>query len=81
MLGYLYEQGSGVKADSAEAVKWYRKSADQNNPDGLFHMGRAYENGIGVKEDWVEAVRGFAKAQSKGMLRGNSCSVVCINSA
>ncbi len=25
VLGYLYEQGNGVKADPAEAAKWYRK--------------------------------------------------------
>ena len=28
-LGLLFQYGLGVKADSAEAVKWYRKSANQ----------------------------------------------------
>ena len=28
-IGMLYDQGLGVKQDHAEAVKWYRKSANQ----------------------------------------------------
>ena len=27
LLGRMYEQGTGVKRDEVEAVKWYRKAA------------------------------------------------------
>ncbi len=66
MLGYLYEQDNGVKADQAEAAKWYRKSADQNNLDGLFNLGRAYENGIGLSKDANQAKTYYSKAAAAG---------------
>ena len=28
-LGFMYQNGQGVAQDYAEAVKWYRKAADQ----------------------------------------------------
>lgn len=31
-LGVMYQYGSGVKQDDFEAVKWYRKAADQGMP-------------------------------------------------
>ena len=32
-LGWCYENGNGVAKDLAEAVKWYRKAAEQGNAD------------------------------------------------
>ena len=32
-LAFLYECGRGVALDLAEAAFWYRKAADQGNPD------------------------------------------------
>jgi uncharacterized protein len=29
----MYQYGEGVPKDDAEAVKWYRKAADQGNSD------------------------------------------------
>ena len=34
MLGYLCEKGLGVTQDHQEALKWYRKSAEQGFCDG-----------------------------------------------
>jgi TPR repeat protein len=30
-LGYCYKNGRGVSKDELEAVKWYRKAAEQGN--------------------------------------------------
>jgi TPR repeat protein len=30
-LGWMYEKGRGVAQNSTEAVKWYRKTAEQGN--------------------------------------------------
>jgi TPR repeat protein len=30
-LGYIYSQGKGVSQDYTEAVRWYRKAADQGD--------------------------------------------------
>jgi len=63
---FFHEKGHGVKAHPAEAVKWYRKAADQNNPDGLYHLGRVYESGIGVTKDLGQAGTYYQKAAAAG---------------
>ena len=35
----MYDNGRGVPKDDAEAVKWYRKAADQGNADALVDLG------------------------------------------
>ena len=32
-LGWMYSQGSGVRKSKAEAIKWYRKAAQQGDSD------------------------------------------------
>lgn len=38
-LGVCYQYGYGVDSNEMEAAKWYKKSASQNNPEGLFNYG------------------------------------------
>ena len=38
--------------DYAEAIKWYRKSADQGNAEGLRSIGNLYAEGEGVEKDF-----------------------------
>jgi tetratricopeptide (TPR) repeat protein len=61
-LGVCYQFGRGVAKDEAEAVKWYRKAAEQGNADAQFNLGLCYANGHGVGKDEVEAVKWFRKA-------------------
>ena len=61
-LGWMYANGYGVKKDEAEAVKWYRKAADQNDADAQRNLGIMYDKGEGVKQDKVEAAKWFRKA-------------------
>ena len=42
-LGCCYESGNGCKQDTAQAVHWYRKAAEQGNKDALFNLGRCYQ--------------------------------------
>ncbi|MBI1206823.1 MAG: hypothetical protein GC191_05985 [Azospirillum sp.] len=57
--------------DMAEALKWFRKAADNGSAIGAYNVGQFYRNGLGVKQDdalaafWYgEAARsGFAPAQ------------------
>ncbi|MDG1499144.1 MAG: tetratricopeptide repeat protein, partial [Planctomycetota bacterium] len=51
-LAFAYFQGQGVLQDYKEAVKWYRKAADQGVADAQFSLGVAYENGQGVLQDY-----------------------------
>jgi len=51
-----------VAKDETEAVKWYRKAAEQNHAVAQHNMGCCYAWGQGVDKNYVEAVRWFRKA-------------------
>jgi TPR repeat protein len=62
----MYSHGPGVPQDYAEALRWYRKAAEQgdaNRQDGLASM---YSHGRGVPQDYAEAVRWYRKAADHG---------------
>jgi TPR repeat protein len=62
-LGAYYERGvGGLPQDNVEALKWYRKTAEQNNALGQYCVGLSYANGSGVPKDYAEAVKWFRKA-------------------
>jgi TPR repeat protein len=50
------------RQDYAEALRWFRKAADQGNADAQFNIGMMYENGEGVTQDYAEALRWYQKA-------------------
>ena len=52
--------------DRTEAVKWYRKAAEQGNADGQNMLGLSYATGAGVTKDSFEAVKWFFKAAEQG---------------
>ena len=39
-MGVCYELGIGVKKDKQEAVKWYRKAAEQGNSSAKNNLRR-----------------------------------------
>ena len=41
-LGRRYDKGEGVAKDQVEAVKWYRKAAEQNYARGQYDLGVCY---------------------------------------
>ena len=77
----------GVKQDHAEAVRWYRKAAEQGDADAQCMLGVAYENGRGVKQDASEAVWWYRKAAEQGLvnvvaaLKRLSAGAVTINAS
>ena len=62
----MHYNGEGVTKDSAEAVKWYRKAAEQGNADGQNLLGLSYYSGEGVAKDLAEAVKWYRKAAEQG---------------
>ncbi len=57
---------SCVPQDYAEAVKWYRKSAEQGNATGQWNIGNTYYFGYGVKRDYAEAMKWYRLAAEQG---------------
>jgi TPR repeat protein len=52
--------------DYAEAMRWYRKAADEDNADAQNKIGALYANGWGMALDYAEAMRWFRKAADQG---------------
>ena len=48
--------------DQVEAVKWYRKAAEQNHAKAQYNLGVCYAHGEGVAKDQVEAAKWYRKA-------------------
>ena len=65
-LGFMYANGQGVPEDYVEAVKWYRKAADQGDASAQYNLGRMVASGQGVRQDYVEAVKWYRKAADQG---------------
>jgi TPR repeat protein len=56
-LGLAYVTGDGVAHDDAEAVKWFRKAADQDDMLGERYLAEMYFKGRGVAADNAEAAK------------------------
>ena len=41
----MYDRGEGVPENDAEAVKWYRKAAEQGLADAQHNLGMMYDKG------------------------------------
>ena len=55
------------KKNYTEAVKWYRKAAEQGHAGAQNNLGVCYENGYGVTKDYYEAVKWYRKAAEQGL--------------
>jgi TPR repeat protein len=54
-LAKLYAEGEGVEQNWVEAVKWYRKAAEQGHDLAQFKVGLSYQIGKGVPQSDTEA--------------------------
>ena len=50
----------------SEAVKWYRKAAEQYNTAAQYNLGMCYELGHGVTQNLQEAIRWYKLGAEKG---------------
>ncbi|MBQ3535764.1 MAG: sel1 repeat family protein [Alistipes sp.] len=58
--------------DYKEAVKWYRKAADQGDAEAQNRLGFCYRRGLGVKQNNTEAVKWYRKAAEQGHAQAQS---------
>jgi TPR repeat protein len=65
-IGWMYENGWGVKQDPEEAAKWYRKAAGRGDYVAQRKVGQIYAGGWGVTRDPEEATKWFRKAADQG---------------
>lgn len=67
-IGAMYQRGLGVPQSDAEAVKWYRRAAENGHPRAQQNLGVMYEEGAGVSQDYVEAAAWYQAAAEQGNL-------------
>lgn len=64
-LGHIYEVGGWCHdedKDITQAIGWYKKAANQNDPAGLYRLAECYLYGEGVPKNHPEGVRLLKKA-------------------
>jgi hypothetical protein len=59
-----------AQGDWAEALKWWRKAADQGYAPAQYAIGFLYCQAWGVPQDYVEALKWFRKAAEQGYASG-----------
>jgi TPR repeat protein len=65
-VGNFFRDGYGVSKDVNEAVKWYRKAAEQGYSIAQYALGLSYENGFGVEKDLGEALKWISESAEQG---------------
>ncbi|MBQ9503251.1 MAG: sel1 repeat family protein, partial [Lentisphaeria bacterium] len=61
-IGYLYENGLGVKKSFPIAIAKYEKAAEHGNSAAMIALGRMLENGIGMTADLAKAAAWYRSA-------------------
>jgi TPR repeat protein len=67
--GIAYYKGRGVSKNLEEAVKWFRKAAEQGGAEAQCSLGVCYTTGEGVAKDTTEAVKWYRKAAEQEYAR------------
>ena len=68
-LGLMYQLGvGGVRKNAREAVGWFRRAADLDDPDGTANLGAAFFKGLGTAKDHQQAVALFRKGAELGSI-------------
>lgn len=63
----MMPRGSNGSAENAvEALKWFRKAADQGNAYAQDYLGFMYSNGRGTSKNEAEAAKWYGKAAAQG---------------
>ena len=73
----FYYGKNGVSKDYAEAVKWYRKAAEQGLARAQTWLGSCYYYGNGISQDYAEAVKWFRKAAEQGDASAQTWLGIC----
>jgi len=61
-IGRMYDEGWGYTMSDVEAVKWYRKAADNGSASGMYNLALMYKGGEGVTQDKVQYEAWLRKA-------------------
>ncbi len=66
LLGSLYANGRGTKANKKKAARWFQAAAELNNADAAFALGEIYLDSRVIKENKKKAAKWFQAAAHHG---------------
>ena len=66
VLGCKYYNGTDVKQSYEDAMKWFIKASNKQDPKAAFYLGCMYLSGIGTEQSYENAANWFRKAVSFG---------------
>jgi TPR repeat protein len=61
-LGWLYQEGQGVRRNSQQARQWWEKAAAAGSMKAMTNLGVLYESGKDVSQDYQQARQWWEKA-------------------
>jgi hypothetical protein len=64
-LGFLYASGCGVTRDDADAVRWYRRAAEQGYAPAQFNLAHMFADGRGCPQSQEQALGWYRKAAQR----------------
>ncbi|UUZ51574.1 sel1 repeat family protein [Massilia sp. B-10] len=64
----MYMEGIGVGKDEGEALRWYKRAADQGNAIAALNLAENYLEGRGAPADSTIAASWFRKAADQGQV-------------
>ena len=75
----MFEMGEDYygKENYVEAVKWYRKAAEQGHALAQATLGVCYLEGTGITPNFTEAAKWFLKAAEQGQVEGQYAMGFC----
>ena len=65
-LGWMYEQGSGLRKDYREALELYLTAARNGLADAQFRAGWMYRHGLGTARDETKAAHWYLQSAQQG---------------
>ena len=65
-IGFLYNNGLGVKQDYSEAATWYQVAAQHGNVKAQIYLGQLYQQGKGVPQNYPIALAWYSRAANAG---------------
>lgn len=69
-LGYLYQEGLGVRQNYEVAMKWHKLAAENGNQYSRMSVGRLYERGLGVTQSDKTAFEWYYSAVEGNRFQG-----------
>jgi TPR repeat protein len=65
-IGRRYLYGIYTKKDFKNAIEWFKKGVENNDPESMYYMGLIYLLGYGVKIDYDKAYHYFKMSVNNG---------------